>query len=529
MMKKNRVVALVAIAAGMFAGCVDLGVTNENNPDRNQSLKEADALEGLIAGSFRTFYNTFYRNGSSNSISVGMHTLVAPALGDEFTTTSYSDARCNPTAELAIEPRQSINNDPVSCAHDWQELTFEEVYKILSNSNDVLKAVFEDKIVIEIDDVDQTPRAVAYSKFWQGMGLALLGTMFDRAWIVDENTPRDAIDDPRGKIELSTHTQVLAAAVQKLEDAAAYAQSAPSFTVPGAWMLSTMDMNNADLARLARSMAARFMVIGARTPQERAAVNWAKVIQLVDGGVTADYTFNMQSPLGSSNTYLAYAIATSGTRSFADINLIGEADVSGAYQAWVAKPVNQREKFLITTPDRRITGSGGPTAQGTYFIYRATDPFDRAYGSYHGSFYQFRRLTQTNQGNWPTISRTELNLYKAEALARTGQAQAAADLANLRRVAIGRLPALTAAGVPVAADCVPRTAAGVCGTLLDAIRYERQIEQAGTMGTYMWMDRRGWGTLPKGTPLHLPIPGEQLEILNMERYSFGGGLPGSAQ
>jgi hypothetical protein len=530
MKKQNRVVTLAALAIGLLAGCADLDVTNENNPDRDKSLVEPDALEGLIAGSFRTFYNTFYRNGSSNSISVGMHTLVATALGEEFTTTNYTDGRCNPTVELAIEPRQAINNDPVTCAHDWQELTFEEMYKVLSNANDVLKAVKDRKIAIVIDGVDYTARDVAFSKFWQGMGLGVLGAMFDRAWIVDETTPQEAIDDPRGRIELSAHPAVLTAAVARLEEAATLALAAPAFTIPGAWMLSTMDMDNAGLARLARSMAARFMVIGARTPAERAAVNWQKVIQLVDGGLTADYTFNMASPLGSSNTYLAYAIASSGApRSYADINLIGESDVSGQYQAWYAKPANQREKFPITTPDRRITGASGPTAQGAYFIYRATDPFDRAFGSYHGSFYQWRRITATNTGNWPTISLTELNLYKAEALARTGNGAGAAALANLRRKAIGQLPDLTAAGVPDALNCVPRTAAGNCGTLLDAIRYERQIELAGTFGDYMWMDRRGWGTLPKGTPLHLPIPGEQLEILGIDRYSFGGGLPGSAQ
>jgi hypothetical protein len=528
MLKKNRVVVLVALVIGLAAGC-DLDVLNENNPDRDNSLIEPDALEGLIGGSFRTFYNTFYRNGSVNGISMGMHTLVASAIGEEFTTTSYTDARCNPTAELATEPRQSINNDPVSCAHAWQASAFDAVYRTLSNANDLLKAIQERGVVIEIDDVDQTERAAAFSKFWQGLSLAILGSMFDRAWIVDEKTPQEAIEDPRGRLELSDHNAVLAAGVARLEEAAALALSSQPFTVSGAWMLSTMDLNNDGLARLARSLAARFMVIGARTPAERAAVNWAKVIQLVDGGITADYTFNMQSPLGSSNTYLGYAIATSGTRSYADINLIGESDVSGGYQAWFAKPIHQREKFTITTPDRRITGAGGPTVQGAYFIYRATDPFDRAYGPYHGSFYQWRRITQTGTGNWPTISRTELNLYKAEALARTGDAAGAAALANLRRIAIGQLPALTATGVPAGATCVPRTAAGNCGTLLDAIRYERQIELAGTFGNYMWMDRRGWGTLPKGTPLHLPIPGSQLAILNIPPYSFGGGLPGSAQ
>jgi hypothetical protein len=188
-MKRQSIFAVVALSA-VTLGCADLVVSNENNPDRDKSLVEPAALEGLIAGSFRTFYNSFYRNGSSNSISVGMHTLVAPAVGEEFTTTYYSDGRCNPTAELAIEPRQSINNDPVSCAHDWQELTFEDVYRVLSNSNDVLKAIYDRRIRIVISGVDYTERDIAYAKFWQGMGLAILGAVFDRAWIVDEKRHR---------------------------------------------------------------------------------------------------------------------------------------------------------------------------------------------------------------------------------------------------------------------------------------------------------------------------------------------------
>src|SRR5688572_29776073 len=236
MKKQIRVVALAALAAGLGAGCADLDVTNENNPDRDAALTEPAALEGLLAGSFRTFYNTFYRNGSSNDITVGMHTLVAPAVGEEFTTTSYSDARCNPTAELAIEPRQSINNDPVTCAHEWQGLSFPDLYKVLSNSNDVLKAINELNIRIVISGVDNTARATAYAKFWQGMSLSLLGTMFDRAWIVDETVPQDVIDDPRGKLELSDYKAVLAAGIAKLEEAAAYSLAAPAFTVPGSWM-----------------------------------------------------------------------------------------------------------------------------------------------------------------------------------------------------------------------------------------------------------------------------------------------------
>jgi hypothetical protein len=531
MKSRIRIVAFGILLAVPWA--CDLEVLNENNPDRNRALVEPEAVEGLIAGNFSTFYGTFYRRGSSNDITVGMHVVTAPAIGEEFTTTYYTDGRCNPTVELAAEPRQQLNNDPVSCSHDLQELTFERLYLILSNSNDLMKAVTDRGLVLETGspEADNTERDMTFAKFWQGVGLGMLGVIFDKAWIVDENSTQEAIDDPRGKLELVEYPALIAAGVAALEESANRALSAPAWevTIPGDWLNSTQAIDNALLARLARSFAARIMVLGARTPQERDALDWTKVIQLIDNGLTADYSYNMQSPLGSQNEYLAYAQANSGTRTYADINLIGESDVSGGYQAWVAKPVDQREKFLITTPDRRITGAS-PTTNGAYFRYQASDPFDRAFGSYHGSFYQWYRTGGvTNRNNWPLISRTEMNLYKAEGLARTGQGDAAAALANLRRTAVGQLPELTAAGVPEASDCVPRTAAGACGTLLDGIRYERQIEQAGTFGMYMWLDRRGWGSLPRNTPIHLPIPGEQLEILQIGRYTFGGGGPGSSQ
>lgn len=537
-MKLNRNVVLVTLVAGIAAGCQDLEVPNENNPDRNRALVEVDAVEGLVAGIFSSYYDLLYTRQSSNGISVGTHVIVAPGVGEEFTSTNYTDGRCNPTAELTIEPRQSINNDPVTCAHDWPELTFENFYEMLSNANDLLKAVKDrGMVLIDGDDVDNTLRDVAFAKFWQGMLFGLLGTTFDRAWIVDENTSQEDIDDPRVNLSLSDYPAVVAAGVAALEDAADLALAAEPFSIPGDWMNSTQNIDNALLARLARSFAARYLVLSARTPAERASVDWAKVIQLINGGITADYSFNMQSPLGSQNEYLAYAQATNGTRTYADINLIGESDVSGGYQAWLAKALPDREKFLITTPDRRITGPT-PESNGSYFRYRDSDPFDRAFGPYHGSYYQWYRTNGvTNRNNWPVISVTEMNLYKAEALARTGQGAAAAALVNLSRTRTQRaggvnyagLPAVTAAGVPVAANCVPRTAGGACGSLLDAIRYEIQIEQAGTFGMYMWLNRRGWGTLPKNTPIHLPIPGEQLEILEMARYTFGGGGPGSSQ
>jgi hypothetical protein len=91
------------------------------------------------------------------------------------------------------------------------------------------------------------------------------------------------------------------------------------------------------------------------------------------------------------------------------------------------------------------------------------------------------------------------------------------------------LPAVTEQGVPQSTGCVPRTKAGKCGTLMDALMYERGELMAAD--PYRgWLDRRGFGLLPKGTILHMPIPARYLVSMGLALYSFGGvGNTGAAQ
>jgi hypothetical protein len=54
------------------------------------------------------------------------------------------------------------------------------------------------------------------------------------------------------------------------------------------------------------------------------------------------------------------------------------------------------------------------------------------------------------------------------------------------------------------------------------------VEGTGLEATRDWLDNRGWGTLITGTIVHLPVPGRELEVLNLPIYTFGGGGEGSA-
>jgi hypothetical protein len=120
------------------------------------------------------------------------------------------------------------------------------------------------------------------------------------------------------------------------------------------------------------------------------------------------------------------------------------------------------------------------------------------------------------------MSVDEMRLLKAEAELRLGNLQDAADLINVTRVGNGELAPVGPNGVPESDSCVPRRDDGSCGTLLDALEYERLIELAGLEATRAYVDRRGFGTLKTGTFLQLPVPGEELQMLGQPIYTFGG-------
>jgi hypothetical protein len=58
--------------------------------------------------------------------------------------------------------------------------------------------------------------------------------------------------------------------------------------------------------------------------------------------------------------------------------------------------------------------------------------------------------------------------------------------------------------------------------LLRIIYEEKTIECLQTGEGIEFFDMRRKDMLQEGTPLHLPIPGQQLEVMQMEYYTFGG-------
>lgn len=129
----------------------------------------------------------------------------------------------------------------------------------------------------------------------------------------------------------------------------------------------------------------------------------------------------------------------------------------------------------------------------------------------------------------------ENNLLEAEGQIYKGNFAAAAALINKTRVGNGKLPPITALDntTPVGPDdinCVPKVPTALtgplkCGNMMEALKWEKRLETENTHWMAWFIDSRGWGDLPEGTPLFWATPFADLQVRNLPVYSVGGSNP----
>jgi hypothetical protein len=506
--KAIKGLALGAVLVSLGA-CIDLSVTDTNAPDRTRALGQPGDVEALISGTFRTWWDLQQGDAPGPAMS---------SMADEI---SGSQANYGFQDQGMEPPREIINQT----AYQWGYWVYDPwllANRALASLRDGLQSI--DQLGLKIgDNGADTPRAIAFAKFMQGLFLGGIALQYDQGFILDET-----VADPL-KMSLQPYTDVMTAALGKLKEAQDLAAS-NSFTIPAGWM-GTTSYTNDDFIRLTHSFTARFMVEVARSPAERAAVNWNTVLAEVQAGVTKDFGVNIDGPSGVWQITLKTFM---GTGSDIDLALIGPADQSGAYSAYEATPPDQKLPFLIDTDDRRIVGADSMTAPGAYVQYRSTiiQPAERG-GWYQGNYapWWYYTLSQTRLGFAPLLTVNEMGFLAAEAYIRTGQPALALPYINDRRVSVGQLPPATVTGVS-GARCVPRAAGllakasnvpeGDCADLMETLIYEKQIETAFEYAGSSWFDHRGFGTLRTGRAVESPLPQVDLDLLGLALYTFGG-------
>lgn len=519
-MKRIRSTLGAAMLATLAASgaCVDLDVTNINEPDRDRALSSADDVEALISGTFRTWWEL--QQGRAPG----------PAMASLADDVSQSQANYG-FQDQGMEPPTPIINET---AYQWGYWVYDPwtfTNRALAAIRDGLQSI--DELGLEFGPGDQNgPRIQTFARFMQGLFLGNIALQYDRGYLLDET-----VADPE-TLELVPYADVMAAARQKLADARSMA-SQSSFTIPSGWM-GPSSYTSDDLVRLAHSYEARFMAQLARTPAQREAVDWGAVLSHIGNGVVTDFGIELagNDDVWSLNGGMK---DQQGDGQNIDLALIGPADQSGAYQAWEDADPSQKLAFLVDTDDRRIT-DGTPTGPGAYVSWRNSLGAPAERGLYFQSNYArkwYLDISETGFGFAPELTVEEMGFLAAEAHIRMGNPALALPFINGDRVAIGQLEPATVDGAP-GARCVPRatgllakasdTPVGECGDLMQTLIYESRIELAFLTAGNSWYNSRGWGTLRTGRAYQCPIPAVDLELLGMPIYTFGGiGGEGSAQ
>ena len=513
-----RINALALSGLVLLAGACnpDLNVTNPNNPDVERAISTPGDVRNLIGNAYNGAYLAMQGNARP-------YPGVATGVMADVISMSFGNfgARFN-----GQEPRLAYNNSSAADDGRLSSDPYEQLYSALGAVNDGLAAIKRGIVIkVSADAPDETPEMTALGYLVQGMSLGSVGLVFDKGFVLDEDTPL-------GTATLVPYSDVSTAALAKYDKAIA-AAAGKTWTVP-AEFTPGMTLTADRFGRMANTLAARQLAYTPRTPEENAAVNWGKVLQYAEKGIsTAPTPFNLQVE------------GDGGTLWYDLLKYYGESESWVRVDQRVIQEMDPTQPvvYTSTTPPPRAQSADlrlGTTANpGTDYKFFSVIRNAPARGVYFFSQWQHVRYYFTSfengtdlLGTLPWVLAAENDLLIAEALIRTGGDRArAASLINKTRVGRGGLPALSGGSST--------------NDLLAAIFYERDVELMNTGAGQGWFDRRridksltyqglpigntwafrGGSALQKGTPRHLPVPAKELETLGIPVYTYGGDSP----
>lgn len=517
------VAALVSVSA-----CGNLDVPNPNEPDAKRALADPAGVQAIAGGTFRTWFNTHQGMDGAGPLTTMADSYTAS--WNNFYMRLYSSSVISSDGPSCIgcAPRTNWRNDPADAERTAVEHSWYGYYAALSSANDVLTAIRKNNVVIT--DAANTKMVETVGVLMQGMTMGELSLTYDSSFVVDENSDL-------ANLKFSHRQAVRDTAVAKLQAAAALAD-ANAFTTPASWTNGNA-YTNTQIARLARTYAARVLAYYARNGTENALTDWAKVATLASGGISTGGAFDFQftgdgvNADGSVNLF------------FDDLKYWAEDMTTERVHTRVAHmldPVTQADPWpnpngnpQPNSPDKRLgDGSYGTAADviskfttpktanaGTDFAWSSKNIFRPARGMYHQSNIAHIRYdyasgsdpagTNGDFGRMPVITAAENDLLWAEGLIRSGGSlPTASNLINNTRVTRGGLP--------------PATPGDAMAGLLTKLQYEQDIELIG-LGDAVFFNRRRIDGLEPLTPRHMPVPAKELQVLGKALYTFGGLFP----
>ncbi len=468
---KNLKYIFILLLLGLVS-CADLEVENPNDPDTDRVLGTPQDLLNIVKSGANTWYNNVHDFGWRMTVSV---------MADAHTC-SWGNAGMR---DMSNEPRKQWDNSVQYGNAYVTEEQYNESYAVINQVNRVLQALAEGKGDALGDDKD---RIKAFGHFLLGLNFGYLGLTFNQAVIT-----RPGEEVSAETFDFSPYDEVISYAVENLDQAISTAASASSASYDGWFNGVTLDREF--FIELCHTYAAKFLMLSARTQAQTDAVDWNKVLAYAQNGLTEDFTV-----MNDGDQWIAWGQAYSNRPGWVrtDLRVISLMDPD--YPNHFSD--DQTSLDPATSADARLESD---------WEYNSTVPFRANRGLYHYSNYRYSRLDPLPtdlEGPAPDTYQAENELIMAEALARLGQISEALEILNVgTRVTRGGLDPLTSTDAE---------------EVLDAIFYEREIELFSSAAGLPWYDMRRRDLLQKGTLLHFPVPGRELETLQRSSYSFGG-------
>lgn len=494
-------ISLIALLLAATS-CKDLNTINTNNPDLEAVLATGADLFAVLNGGYVAWWEGVHNPHLVMALSIAADGYSMP--WDDFGSRRMGD-----------EPRKAYNNR-ISEGGDYKKIVEVPWYNCLSavsNANDVLIAMGNGVSIDDGGPQDESVKAAAH--LLRGLSWGYLGLIFDQALMVDEST------DLEKELSFSTYEEMITAALAELEEAISIAESVgPGFIHT---FFNGIVLDSGQFVQLCHSYAARFLSQWPRTAEESVQVDWTKVLNHAENGLT--FNFGPEADGKFWISYHQYAFAETGQGPFwarIDQRLVAAFDSSqpARYPEVNAQGEPPLDNKMANSNDARL-------AADFLFFDHAGFPVER--GEWFFSHYQHNRNVSdpgfagdgASAGPMPTFLAEDNRLLKAEALLELGRGlEALAVLNEGARVNRGQLPALGVNATPA--------------EVRQAIFYERAIELLSTSPMGIWFDRRrsaprvdfqaldALGGLQIGTPAHLPVPEKELRIHNMPPYNFGG-------
>jgi hypothetical protein len=538
----NRwLVAGAAASVALLAGCNasdTLNVEYKDQPDVARALSTPDGIEAVLGGGFGQIF------GASHASTTGI-TEAAMVIALE----SYGSVANFGMNLRATIPRLPIDNGRgnATASENFRDFqNYSSRGRTIANAIQALDTLIARKG--SLGSASDNARARSFGFFALGWANGNLSLMYDS---VATPTPTlTTIEVPPLVGYQEGMTTALAQLDSAIDIATKAKASGASFNIPTDWIPTSDGLSLDAYVQVLHSLKARLRAGVARDPDERAAVDWAAVLADAQAGITEDLVLQLDASKGFGYSWLNQAAVFQGWHDMTPY-VIGMADTSSGYANWLATARGQRQPFLIMTPDQRfpagatraeqLANSPDENAVMPSVYFRNRTPNEDTPGEAFGnSFYDFVRYRhyreKSSTGPWNWITKTEIDMLAAEALIRLNRASEAAPLINASRQAHG-LPPFTdpASRAPAqpggsATSCVPRTPTGPnnaleCGSLLEAMKWEKRMETIFS-GYVQWMqDSRGWGDLPVGSPTMWPVPYQEMDARVQPFYNSKTGDP----